>query len=103
MLNSECALNRKGLGIESGAIYSMRYPTIGGDKITMEEYAIESIIRGYHIYKSISHPILGEQFTLERERMTIVMTDTLSVWSYNSSLPSSTLIRQEPVAQPLPS
>ena len=29
-------------------------------KITMEEYTIESIIRGHHVYiKSIWHPILG--------------------------------------------
>ena len=46
----------------------MRYPAIGGAKITMEEYTIESVIRGHHIYiKSIWHPILGEQLTLERE------------------------------------
>ena len=38
-------------------------PAIGGAKIAeiaMEEYSIESIIRGHHIYiKSIWHPILG--------------------------------------------
>ena len=28
---------------------------------------MESVIRGHHIYKSIWHPILGEQLTLERE------------------------------------
>ena len=33
----------------------------------MEEYAIESVIRGHHVYKSIWHPILGEQLTHERE------------------------------------
>ena len=55
------ALNRKGLGIEGGAIYSMQYPAIGGAKIAMEEYTIESVIRGHHVYiKSIWHPILGE-------------------------------------------
>ena len=47
----------------------MRYPAIGGAKIakiTMEEYTIESVIRGHHVYsKSIWHPILGEQLTLE--------------------------------------
>ena len=49
----------------------MLYPAIGGAKITkiaMEEYTIESVIRGYHVYiKSIWHPILGVQLTLERE------------------------------------
>ena len=71
VLNSECALNRKSLGIERGAIYRVRYPAIGGAKIAkiaMEEYTIESVIRGHHIYiKSIWHCILGEQLTLERE------------------------------------
>ena len=33
----------------------------------MEEYTIESVIRRHHIYKSIWHPILGEQLVLERE------------------------------------
>ena len=62
------------LGIEGGAIYRVRYPAIGGvkiakiAKITMEKYTIESVIRGHHVYiKSIWHPILGEQLTLERE------------------------------------
>ena len=36
-------------------------------KIAMEEYTMESVIRGHHIYESIQHPILGEQLTLERE------------------------------------
>ena len=73
-LNSECALNRKGLGIEGGAIYRVHCPAIGGAtaakiaKIMMEEYAIETVIRGHYVYiKSIWHPILGEQLTLERE------------------------------------
>ena len=70
VFNSECALNRKGLGIEGRAIYRMWYSAIGGAKIAkivMEEYTIESVIRGHHIYiKSIWHPILGEQLTLER-------------------------------------
>ena len=71
VLNSECALNKKGLGIEGGAIYCVQYSAIGGAKIAkiaMKEYTIESIIRGHHVYiKSIWHPILGEQLTLERE------------------------------------
>ena len=72
-LNSECALNRKDLGIEGagGAIYHVRCPAIGDAKIAkivMEEYTIESVIRGRHVYiKSIWHPMLGEQLTLERE------------------------------------
>ena len=33
-----------------------------------EEYVIESILRGHHIY-SIWHPVLGEQLTLERENV----------------------------------
>ena len=70
-LNSECVLNRKGLSIEGGAIYRVRYPAIGSAKIakiTMEEYTIKSVIRGHHVYiKSIWHPILGEQLTLESE------------------------------------
>ena len=70
-LNSECVLNRKGLGIKGRAIYHVRYPAIGGAKIAkimMEEYTIESVIRGHHVYiKSIWYPILGEQLTLERE------------------------------------
>ena len=45
--------------------------------IAMEEYVMDSIIRGHHIYKSIWNPVLGEQLTLERETAT-VMTDTLS-------------------------
>ena len=43
LINSECALNRKGLGIEGEAIYHVWYPTIGGAKIAkivMEEYTI---------------------------------------------------------------
>ena len=48
MLNSECALNRKGLGIEGRAIYCVRYPAIEG--IAMEEYTIKSVIRGHHVY-----------------------------------------------------
>ena len=76
-LNSACALNRKDLGIEGRAIYRMRCPAIGDAKIAkiaMEEYTIESVIRGHHVYiKSIWYPILGEQLTLER--MAIVMTD----------------------------
>ena len=37
-------------------------------KIAMEEYTIESVIRGHHVYiKSNWHPILGEQLTLSRE------------------------------------
>ena len=37
-------------------------------KIAMEEYTIESVICGHHVYiKSIWHPILEEQLTLERE------------------------------------
>ena len=56
----------------------MRYPAIGGAKIAkiaVEEYTIESVIRGHHIYiKSIWHPILGEQLTLERG-VAMVMTD----------------------------
>ena len=71
MLNSECALNRKGLCIEGGAIYLVRCPTIGGAKIikiAMEEYTIESVIRRHHVYiKSIWHPTLEKQLTLERE------------------------------------
>ena len=49
----------------------MRYPAIGGAKIAkiaMEEYTIKSVIQGRHVYiKSIWHPILGKQLTLERE------------------------------------
>ena len=33
----------------------------------MEEYTIESIVPGHHVYKSIWHPILGEHLILERE------------------------------------
>ena len=33
----------------------------------MADYAMESVIRGHHIYKRIWQPILGEQLTLERE------------------------------------
>ena len=32
----------------------------------MEKYTMESVIRGHHVYKSILHPILGEQLVLER-------------------------------------
>ena len=28
---------------------------------------MESVIRGHHIYKSVCHPVVGEQLTLERE------------------------------------
>ena len=37
--------------VESGAIYRVPYPAIGGAniaKIAMEEYSIESVIRGHH-------------------------------------------------------
>ena len=44
VLNSKCAPNRKGLGIEGGAIYCVPYPTIKGAKMAMEEYAIKSVI-----------------------------------------------------------
>ena len=108
-------LNKKALGIEGGAIYRVRYPAIGSAKITkiaMEEYTIESVIRGHHVYKSIWHPILGEQLTLEREDSNSHDRHAVSVMKggaiasppcYNSSLPSSTLIRQKLIAQPLPS
>ena len=33
----------------------------------MEEYVMESVVRGHHVYKSVWHPVLGEQLTLERE------------------------------------
>ena len=33
----------------------------------MEEYVMESAVRGHHVYKSVWHPVLGEQLTLERE------------------------------------
>ena len=33
----------------------------------MEEYTIESVVQGHDVYKSIRHPILGEQLVLERE------------------------------------
>ena len=32
----------------------------------MEEYVMASIVRGHHVYKSVWHPVLGEQLTLER-------------------------------------
>ena len=68
MLNKRYALNRKGLGIEGGTIYCVQYSAIGGAKIAMEEYTIESVIRGHQVYiKCTWHPILGEQLTLERE------------------------------------
>ena len=44
-INSKCALNRKGLGIEGGAIYHVQYPAIGGTKIAKiatEEYTTDS-------------------------------------------------------------
>ena len=41
----------------------MPYPAI---KDVMEVHAIESVIRGHHVYKSIWHPILGEQLTHEK-------------------------------------
>ena len=68
-LNSECALNRENLDNEGGATVPPRVTAICGAKIkiAMEEYTMESVIRGHHIYKSIQHPILGEQLTLERE------------------------------------
>ena len=57
--------------MKAGPSTARRYPAIRGAKIAkiaMEEYTIESVIRGHHIYiKSIWHPILGEQLTLERE------------------------------------
>ena len=33
----------------------------------MEEYVMESVIQGHHVYKSVWQPVLGEQLTLERE------------------------------------
>ena len=37
--------------------------------IAMEEYVMESVIRGHHVYKSVSlwHQVLGEQLPLEKE------------------------------------
>ena len=77
-LNSECALNRKGLGIEGGAIYRVWYPTIGGAKIAkiaIEEYTIESVIRGRHVYIRAFGILYWESSSLLRERMAIAMTD----------------------------
>ena len=54
VLNSECVLNRKGLGIEDGAIYCVPYPAIKDAKIAMEEYAIESVIREHHVYECLA-------------------------------------------------
>ena len=33
----------------------------------MEEYVMESVVRGHHVYKSVWHPVLREQLTLERD------------------------------------
>ena len=54
-----------GSDIEGGAIERVRAIThIEGVKI-MEEYTMESVVRGHHVYKSIWHPTLGEQFVLD--------------------------------------
>ena len=42
LFNSECALNRKGLGVEGGAVYHMQYPGIGGTKITKIQLLLPS-------------------------------------------------------------
>ena len=33
----------------------------------MEQYVMETVIRGHQDYKSVWHPVLGEQLTLESE------------------------------------
>ena len=80
-VNSKCALNRKGSDIKGGAFERVRAFRIEGVKIIriMEEYTMVSVIRGHHVYKSIWHPILGEQLVLEREREAMVTTDVLLV------------------------
>ena len=35
----------------------------------MEEYAIESVVRGHHVHKNVWHQVLEEQLTLERENV----------------------------------
>ena len=40
----------------------------------MEEYVMESVVRRYHIYKSIWHPVLGEQPTLELLLLAIALS-----------------------------
>ena len=49
-LTASVHVNRKGLGIEGRAIYCVRYPAIEGIAMEMEEYTIESVIRGHHVY-----------------------------------------------------
>ena len=34
----------------------------------MEEYVMESVVLGHHVYKSVWHPVLGDQLTLAREK-----------------------------------
>ena len=33
----------------------------------MEEYCMESVVRGHHVCKRIWHPVVGEQLVVERE------------------------------------
>ena len=66
-LNSDSALNREGLDIEDGVMVPLHMTAIRGAKVAMEEYTMESVIQGHHIYNNIWHPILEEQLTLERE------------------------------------
>ena len=67
-LNSECVLNRKGLAIESGAIYRVPYPLLEVPISLRSRWkSILSRVSFEDIIKSFWHPILGEQLTLERE------------------------------------
>ena len=69
-LNSECALNREGLDIKGGVkpcACSSCVQKVPRSQHEMEEYTMESVVRGHHVYKSIWYPLLGEQLRLEIE------------------------------------
>ena len=52
----------------------------------MEEYAIESVIRRHHVYKTIGHLVLGEQLILQREEGNSPNRHAVSVMSKDDIL-----------------
>ena len=69
-LNSECALNREGSDVKGGTkpcACSSHVHKVPRSQHEMEEYTMESVVRGHQVYKSIWHPLLGEQLRLEIE------------------------------------
>ena len=63
VLNSECALNREGLGLKAGPSTACRIPLL---KMQWRSI-LSSVIQGHDVYKSIWHPIMGEQLTHEKK------------------------------------